>query len=59
MEDLTAVGYDGYCGVEDFSGVHSSGDMLRSFVSLMKELAHGAAARQEAGSGGGIHDEPY
>lgn len=53
MEDLTAVGYDGYCGVEDFSGIHSSGDMLRGFVSLMKELAHGAAARQEAGSAGG------
>ncbi|MFI2857391.1 sugar phosphate isomerase/epimerase family protein [Paenibacillus sp. JSM ZJ436] len=39
LADLKAVGYEGYFGVEDFSGVLGSKDMLQSFVTLMKEWA--------------------
>lgn len=37
--DLRAVGYEGYLGVEDFSGEYEhSADMLTAFASYMREL---------------------
>ena len=39
MADLQAVGYDGFCGVEDFSGTRSSVQMIQHFVSWMNELS--------------------
>ncbi|MEI7025434.1 sugar phosphate isomerase/epimerase family protein [Paenibacillus sp. y28] len=38
IQDLQAVGYDGYLGVEDFSGTYSSKDMLRHFASYIRSL---------------------
>jgi sugar phosphate isomerase/epimerase len=38
IEDLRAVRYDGYLGVEDFSGELSSDDMLQSFADYMRSL---------------------
>lgn len=37
LTDLKAVGYDGYLGIEDFSGQYSSKDMLKYFVQQMEE----------------------
>lgn len=36
--DLKAVGYDGYLGVEDFSGQYDSRTMLQQFAAYMREL---------------------
>lgn len=38
IEDLKAVGYDGYLGVEDFSGEYASKDMLMRFSAYMHSL---------------------
>lgn len=35
IEDLEAVGYDGYFGIEDFSGTHDSREMLIRFAERM------------------------
>ncbi|MGN7457070.1 sugar phosphate isomerase/epimerase family protein [Paenibacillus pasadenensis] len=43
--DLAAVGYDGWIGVEDFSGEHRSPEMLRQFAAYMRELLQESAAR--------------
>ncbi|WP_166244208.1 sugar phosphate isomerase/epimerase family protein [Paenibacillus turpanensis] len=40
IDDLKAVGYTGYLGVEDFSGVYGTEEMLRQFASYMKELLY-------------------
>lgn len=37
LADLKAVGYDGYLGIEDFSGAYSSKDMLKNFVKQMED----------------------
>ncbi|MFH0071154.1 sugar phosphate isomerase/epimerase family protein, partial [Peribacillus sp. NPDC056705] len=36
IQDLESVGYDGYYGVEDFSGTYSSGEMLTRFAEQMR-----------------------
>ncbi|MFF2480824.1 sugar phosphate isomerase/epimerase family protein [Paenibacillus sp. NPDC058071] len=42
IEDLQSVGYDGYLGIEDFSGQFSdSADMLNHFAAYMNELLQG------------------
>ncbi|MFD1956251.1 sugar phosphate isomerase/epimerase family protein [Paenibacillus thailandensis] len=42
VSDLRAVGYDGYLGVEDFSGEYErSRDMLHAFAEYMRELLAG------------------
>jgi sugar phosphate isomerase/epimerase len=38
IDDLKAVGYDGYLGVEDFSRQYDSPAMLREFAAYMREL---------------------
>jgi sugar phosphate isomerase/epimerase len=38
IDDLKAVGYDGYLGLEDFSRQYDSKAMLREFVKYMREL---------------------
>lgn len=38
IDDLKAVGYDGYLGVEDFSGQYDSSTMLHQFAAYMREL---------------------
>jgi sugar phosphate isomerase/epimerase len=38
IDDLKAVDYDGYLGVEDFSGQYESAEMLRQFAAYMREL---------------------
>lgn len=38
IDDLKAVGYDGYLGVEDFSSQYDSPAMLREFAAYMREL---------------------
>ncbi|WP_159886557.1 sugar phosphate isomerase/epimerase family protein [Paenibacillus puerhi] len=38
IEDLKAVGYDGYLGVEDFSGQLPSKDMLRHYADYIGRL---------------------
>jgi sugar phosphate isomerase/epimerase len=38
IDDLKAVGYDGYLGLEDFSRQYDSPTMLREFVKYMREL---------------------
>ncbi|MBJ6360984.1 sugar phosphate isomerase/epimerase family protein [Paenibacillus sp. GCM10012307] len=38
IEDLRAVNYNGYLGLEDFSGQYSSVTMMKHYVQLMKEL---------------------
>lgn len=37
LADLKAVGYDGYLGIEDFSGTYPSKEMLKYFVLQMEE----------------------
>lgn len=37
LVDLKAVGYDGYLGIEDFSGQYGSQEMLSNFSSKVKE----------------------
>ncbi|NMO94874.1 sugar phosphate isomerase/epimerase family protein [Paenibacillus lemnae] len=37
LADLKSVGYDGYFGIEDFSGTLASPDMMKSIVEQMKE----------------------
>ncbi|MUG64550.1 TIM barrel protein [Paenibacillus campinasensis] len=36
IADLQAVGYDGYFGIEDFSGTHASREMLIQFAEKME-----------------------
>jgi len=38
VEDLRSVGYDGYIGVEDFSGQYGSAEMLKAFAAYMRSL---------------------
>ncbi|WP_276356288.1 sugar phosphate isomerase/epimerase family protein [Cohnella caldifontis] len=38
VADLKAVGYNGYIGVEDFSGEFESGEMLANFSAVMNRL---------------------
>lgn len=37
FEYLRAVRYEGYLGIEDFSGQYASGEMLREFVRFVRE----------------------
>ncbi|SMF88682.1 Sugar phosphate isomerase/epimerase [Paenibacillus uliginis N3/975] len=37
IADLKSVGYDGYLGIEDFSGTYPSKEMLKHFVQQMQE----------------------
>lgn len=37
LADLKAVGYDGYLGIEDFSGQYGSQEMLNNFASKVKQ----------------------
>jgi sugar phosphate isomerase/epimerase len=37
LGDLKAVGYDGYLGIEDFSGQYGSQEMLNNFASKVKQ----------------------
>ncbi|MGG4033300.1 sugar phosphate isomerase/epimerase [Paenibacillus cisolokensis] len=37
LADLKAVGYDGWLGLEDFSGAYGSADMLRVYAAQMNE----------------------
>ncbi|OCT11254.1 xylose isomerase [Paenibacillus pectinilyticus] len=37
FSDLKAVGYDGYLGIEDFSGQYGSADMLKNFATKVKQ----------------------
>jgi len=46
VADLKAVGYDGWYGVEDFSGTHSSRTLLREFVGWFRSLAGESAEVQ-------------
>ncbi|WP_270167806.1 sugar phosphate isomerase/epimerase family protein [Paenibacillus sp. SYP-B4298] len=41
IEDLRAVGYDGYLGLEDFSGQLASVPMLKDYADYMRELLRG------------------
>jgi len=36
LGELKAIGYDGYLGIEDFSGQYASADMLKNFASKVK-----------------------
>ncbi|MEK8129328.1 sugar phosphate isomerase/epimerase [Paenibacillus filicis] len=38
IEDLKAVGYEGYLGVEDFSGQFGSKEMLRHYADQIRQL---------------------
>jgi sugar phosphate isomerase/epimerase len=38
LSDLKAVGYDGWFGVEDFSGTRSTGDMLSFYADWFRDL---------------------
>lgn len=38
LEDLAAVGYKGYLGIEDFSQSYSSAEMLKNFTQSMHSL---------------------
>ncbi|MGZ9586196.1 sugar phosphate isomerase/epimerase family protein [Paenibacillus marinisediminis] len=42
MSDLIAVGYDGYCGCEDFSGTYSSREMMNVYVKWISDLTTAA-----------------
>ncbi|RTE11171.1 sugar phosphate isomerase/epimerase family protein [Paenibacillus whitsoniae] len=37
LDDLKAVGYDGYIGIEDFSNQYGSAQMLNNFVAKVKQ----------------------
>ena len=37
LEDLNSIGYEGYLGVEDFSGQYDSREMLTSFAEFIRE----------------------
>ncbi|WP_136608589.1 sugar phosphate isomerase/epimerase family protein [Paenibacillus dokdonensis] len=37
LRDLKSVGYDGYLGIEDFSGQYASGELLKQFGEFMRE----------------------
>ncbi|TXK75914.1 sugar phosphate isomerase/epimerase [Paenibacillus sp. N3.4] len=37
LGDLKAIGYDGYLGIEDFSGQYNSHEMLLNFVTKVKQ----------------------
>jgi len=37
LQDLKSVGYDGYLGIEDFSGHYESKEMLRQFAEFIHE----------------------
>ncbi len=37
LQDLKSVGYDGYLGIEDFSGRFASKEMLRKFAEFISE----------------------
>ncbi|WP_334075144.1 hypothetical protein [Paenibacillus sp. A14] len=37
LADLKSVRYDGYLGIEDFSGQYSSGALLPAFVQFIRE----------------------
>lgn len=39
LKDLKAVGYDGWFGVEDFSNMYSSKEMMQKFVTWFQALA--------------------
>ncbi|AEI45812.1 sugar phosphate isomerase/epimerase family protein [Paenibacillus mucilaginosus] len=41
LADLAAVGYDGYLGLEDFSGTFGSRELLQVYAQDMKELLAG------------------
>jgi sugar phosphate isomerase/epimerase len=41
LADLAAVGYDGYLGLEDFSGTFGSRELLKVYGQDMKELLAG------------------
>ncbi len=38
LKDLKSVGYDGYIGMEDFSGVHSDKEALQHNIEWFKSL---------------------
>jgi sugar phosphate isomerase/epimerase len=38
VDDLKSVGYDGYLGIEDFSGQYDSRTMLKEFAAYMRSL---------------------
>ncbi|MCI3920128.1 sugar phosphate isomerase/epimerase [Paenibacillus sp. TRM 82003] len=44
LADLKAVGYDGWFGVEDFSGTHDSKTMLGAYANWFRALAEEAYA---------------
>ncbi|GIO88145.1 hypothetical protein J25TS5_50770 [Paenibacillus faecis] len=37
LADLKSVGYDGYLGIEDFSGQYASGDLLAAYAQFIRE----------------------
>ncbi|MDB5052460.1 MAG: Xylose isomerase domain protein barrel [Bacilli bacterium] len=39
LEDLEFVGYDGYLGLEDFSGEYASDEMMQRFADYIRSLA--------------------
>jgi len=42
LADLKAVGYDGWFGVEDFSGTHDTKTMLRAYATWFRSLSEQA-----------------
>ncbi len=48
VSDLIAVGYDGFIGVEDFSGQYSSPEMLEQYSRYMRELLETSGAASGA-----------